>query len=190
MNHRAVKSLKTVALATLAVATQIGCDDRAARIATEAADRQAEQNREFASLNREVAAGTARLVAEDAKARGQALKVHEDLQNERASLAQGWGDLEAERRRLAQSRRTDSALVAIVSGGAATMAALLALALAWLAFYRSTVEEQASPAVFAQVIDAVFDGPLEPVRLPSQSPPAQGNLLPAADPNGLDAETP
>ena len=45
-----------------------GCDsdERVVRIATEAADRQAEQNHELVQLNREVAEGTRRLVEADA----------------------------------------------------------------------------------------------------------------------------
>ena len=51
-----------------------GCSDseRIAEVATEAAEQQAKQNVEMAQLNREVAAGTKRLVVADAEARNKA----------------------------------------------------------------------------------------------------------------------
>lgn len=180
MNHEIAKNLKTAAVTMLSAMTLIGCDDRAAQIATQAADRQAEQNREMAQLNREVAAGTSRLVTEDAKARQQALEVHRDLQQERAGLADGWNSLEAERKQIAQSRRTDSALAAIVSGGGATLAGLLALALAWLVLYRGNDDgESSTPAIYAEVIDVMLDQPPAPPQLPSRTTP--GSLLTTAE---------
>jgi hypothetical protein len=171
------KNLKIPALTMLSAMTLIGCDDRAARIAIDAADRQAEQNREMAQLNREVAAGTSRLVTEDAKARQQALEVHRDLQQERSGLTDGWNSLEAERKQIAQSRRTDSALTAIVSGGGGTLAGLLALALAWLALYRGGPEEASSPVI--EVIDVMLDSPPNPPQLPPN--PLPGGLLTTAE---------
>ena len=52
-----------------------GCDN-STQIAREAADRQAEQNRQMAQLNKEVAAGTHRLVEADAKTRQELIGVH------------------------------------------------------------------------------------------------------------------
>lgn len=181
MNHHAIKRFKIATATALIATTLIGCDDRAAQIAVEAADRQAEQNREMAQLNREVAAGTSRLVTEDAKARQQALRVHEQLQQERAGLNAGLASLEAERHQIAQSRRTDSALAAIVSGGGALLAALLALALAWLVLYRGGADESSTPAVYAEVIDAVLDDAPGPVQLPPYHAGAPVRLPPIAD---------
>jgi hypothetical protein len=148
-----------VAMTTLLAMIMTGCDDRATQIAVEAADRQAEQNREMAQLNREVAAGTSRLVIEEAKAREQALQVHRQLQDERAGLRTGWDELEAERRQVAQSRRIDSALSALVSGSGAMLAALLALALAWLVLYRGHDASEPAPALYAEVVDVLLADP-------------------------------
>ena len=79
-----------------------GCDERAAQIAREAADRQAQQNTAMAELNKEVAGGTRRLVEADAQARKEIVGVHRDLQAERTRLDTGWDDV---RRRAASDRR-------------------------------------------------------------------------------------
>jgi hypothetical protein len=91
------------------------CDDRAARIALEAADRQAQQNTAMVELNQEVASGTRRLVDADAQARKEIVGVHRDLQIERTRLDTGWNDLEQQRRQIAAQRRTESALAPVVT---------------------------------------------------------------------------
>ena len=140
-------------LTLITTLTVQGCDNREAEIAREAADRQADQNREMIRLNREVAAGTSRLVIEDAKARQQALRVQSQLQSERAGLSEGWGQLEAERKQLADARRTDSALAALVSGGAATLSALVALSLAWIALHRGDPADDLAASVCTLIMD-------------------------------------
>ena len=64
------KTISKILLTLLPIATilMIGCSDgeRVAKVATEAADRQAQQNQEMAQLNREVAEGTKRMVEADA----------------------------------------------------------------------------------------------------------------------------
>lgn len=168
MTHRPIYRRLLNDLATTLVAlTLVGCDDRATRIATQAADRQAQQNREMAQLNREVAAGASNLVTEEAKARQQVLEVHRELQQERSGLAAGWNKLEVERQQIARSRRTESALAAIVSGGGAMLAALLALALAWLVLYRGGGDGQApTPTVCAEVVDALLSDRAVTPQLP------------------------
>jgi hypothetical protein len=94
----------------------VGCEDddthkQVAIIATQAADRQAQQNTEMAQLNREVAEGTRRMVEADAEARKEIVSVHQELQAERATLTTGFDKLEVERKEIAQQRRTESMLV-------------------------------------------------------------------------------
>jgi hypothetical protein len=116
-----------------------GCDkEEAARIAREAADRQAQQNTAMAELNKEVASGSRSLVAADAQARKEIVSVHGDLLAERARLDTGWGALEEERKKIAGQRRTESMLVPVTKlvGGLALVIALLgfcwyALVAAW-----------------------------------------------------------
>src|SRR5262245_29911721 len=88
-----------------------GCDDRAAQVAREAANRQAEQNTTMAELNKEVASGTHQLVEADAQARKEIVGVHRDLQAERTRLDNSWSELEKERQQIATQRCTESLLV-------------------------------------------------------------------------------
>src|SRR5690349_21327105 len=106
---------KTRMLLTTMVVVILGCDDRVAQIAREAADRQAQQNTEMARLNKEVAAGSQELVEADARARKDIVGVHHDLQTERANLDTSRTELESERREIASRRRTESMLVSLAS---------------------------------------------------------------------------
>jgi hypothetical protein len=110
-----------------------GCDERATRIAREAADRQAQQNTAMADLNREVASGTRHLIDADSQARKEIVSVHRDLQAERARLDTSWNVLEVERRKVAHERRRDSMLASMaVLVGAVLIVALL-LGFCWYA---------------------------------------------------------
>ncbi|WP_428308150.1 hypothetical protein [Lacipirellula sp.] len=83
----------------------------------------------MADLQREVAAGAHELTAADAEARRQSIELQQQIQAERSELSTGWNDLQAQRRSDASSVRTESFLSALVQGGGATAAALLALAI-------------------------------------------------------------
>jgi len=121
--------LRFSTLMTLAVlAAILSCDDSATQVAREAAQRQAQQNNEMARVTSESAATTRRLVEEQGQSR------HE-LHAERTQLSAGWNDLEVERQAIAGARQTDSRLATVVRGGGATLAALLALGLAWLTLF-------------------------------------------------------
>ena len=119
----------------VALATTLGCDDGAATIAREAADRQAEQNLAMAALQQEVAVGARQLVEEEGQARRQTLEVHRDLVAGQNRLADGWNDVESQRQQIARSRRTESFWAAILPAGGGVVAAVLALAFAWLALF-------------------------------------------------------
>ena len=114
-----------------------GCsDDRVVQVATQAADRQAEQNDTMAKLQQEVAGGTQKLVEADASARHEIVAVHHDLQAERSRLDTGWSALEEERKQLAHERRTESALLPAIQllGGLALVVTLLGFS--WYALVR------------------------------------------------------
>jgi hypothetical protein len=123
------KTRRTSMVATamlLSLAT--GCsDDRIAQVATQAADRQAEQNNTMAKLQQDVAAGTQKLVTADAEARHEIIAVHHDLQAERGRLDASWNSLEDDRKQLAGERRTESILAPAVElfGGLLLVATLL-----------------------------------------------------------------
>ncbi len=104
---------RSLPLAIILLWTTLGCDDRAARVAQQAAERQAKQNLEMARVNQ------------------GALKAAEQLHTERAQLNRGRDALESERREIARTRQTESALSVLVSGGGAAVVVIFALALAW-----------------------------------------------------------
>jgi hypothetical protein len=104
-----------------------GCDSdqRLVRQAEQAADRQAEQNREIARQNQELAQATNQLVAADAQARKETLLFQQGLQAEQAILGQKRDDLEVERRQVAADRWRDP-LIAVVLADLGLLAACLA----------------------------------------------------------------
>ena len=179
-------------LSMIALLTILGCDNREAEIAREAADRQARQNETMASLQQEVAAGTRSLAENDAKARQQSFEVHRDLQTERADLSGQWQELEDQRQSIAGSRRTDSFLSALVTGGGGVLAALLALAFAWLALF-GLHRSGESPELACHLVEQLLDdgplllesGSLDPSAAPLLGAP-DGRLLPSPD----DADAP
>ena len=115
-------------LAPLILTALLGCRPPEEDLLREAITRQAEQNQSMAQLQREVAAGTRELVAGDADARRRSVDLQRQLQAERTRLSTSWDDLERQRQREAQRRRTESFLSALVQGGGGVAAALFALA--------------------------------------------------------------
>jgi len=111
-----------------------GCRPSDSELAREALRRQADQNEAMATLQREVAAGTRELVARDADANQRLADVQAQLQAERTTLAADCRELESNRRSETLRTRRDSFLAALVRGGAATAAALFALAIVRAAF--------------------------------------------------------
>jgi hypothetical protein len=128
-----VRKLKMWILWIAALIATSGCDDRATQVAHEAANRQAQQNTVMAELHQEVAAGTRELVAADAKARGDMIGVHHDLQSERARLDTRWSALESERRQIASQRRTESLLVPLIPFIGAAVLVIVLLGFCWYA---------------------------------------------------------
>lgn len=115
--------------AALIVLAICGCDRSDTELARQALSNQAAQNQAMADLQREVAAGAREFTVADANARRQSIELHQQIQAERSELSTGWSDLHAQRRSDVLSLRTDSFLSALVKGGGATAAALLALAI-------------------------------------------------------------
>ncbi|HMP08545.1 MAG TPA: hypothetical protein PJ982_19530 [Lacipirellulaceae bacterium] len=173
------RSLHRAIVAALLVACA-GCDAAAVRLAREGADRQARQNEVMAQLQGQVAQGTRELAAAEGAARRQAIELHRDLQQERSALAAGWSELEAQRRReLARSRRT-SLLTALVPASGAALAALGALAFAWLALGGGQPVDDDASAAEALLIDELLarDARPEDAVLP---PPAPRQLAAPTD---------
>jgi hypothetical protein len=150
----------TAVMTMVALMTTLGCDNREAEIAREAADRQARQNETMATLQQEVAAGTRTLADNDARARQQSFEVHRDLQSERSELSHQWQNLEDQRQEVAHDRRTESFLAALVSSGGTTLAVLFALAFAWLALFGLHREEASSPEATVLLVEQLLDDSL------------------------------
>jgi hypothetical protein len=89
-----------LALLLIALLSPTGCDDSATQVAIDATNRQAEQNLEFARLDRE-----------HASARKELVELHQQVQTERQSLSEGWQDLHVEQQTVIQERRTESLVV-------------------------------------------------------------------------------
>ena len=125
----------TVGIA-LAVAIA-GCDEdeRVAQVAMEAADRQAQQNTEMAKVTSQVAEGSRKLVEADAQARQEIVKVHQELQSERATLGDQWNNLEQERQEIVADRRTESLVVPAVQAIGTSAVAVLAIGLCLFLLY-------------------------------------------------------
>ena len=156
--------LPVLLVTTLALA---GCeeDPRLVRLATEAADRQAEQNEAMARLQTEVAEGTRRLVEEQASARQAA-------DQERQQLNTGWDALEAERRQIARQRRTVSLVTTAVRGGSLLLIVLFCLALALLTLRNSATESTTSADLVDLLVRQAVEGEPRPAALDRADPPA------------------
>ncbi len=125
---RHTRPLLNLILPTLTLIT--GCDSsdqRLVDLAEHSVEQQAAQNEEVVRLNREVAQATSRLVEADAAARKQLLEAQRDLQRQQQELAAQRDALEQERQEWARQRRTESALVPILSTLGMTFLALLPL---------------------------------------------------------------
>jgi hypothetical protein len=183
MNQNATRKLMLI---LLGVVSTTGCREKdryreVAEIATQAADRQAQQNSEMARVHREVAEGTRRMVEADAEARKEIITVHQDIQAERATLSDGFDKLETERKEIAQVRRTESILIpaAKIIGGAALALAVVLFCWTLLVGLRGSDSTDADVSELL-ISDLVSEQPrllTEPHRLDRISPP----LLTAAD---------
>ncbi len=94
-----------------------GCetDERLIQLAREAADRQAEQNKEMARVNQSVAEGTKHIVTEHAKGREDLSVLHQAVQAQQAGVNRQRDALESERQRIAGERLTESRLGPVLS---------------------------------------------------------------------------
>ncbi len=173
----------------LGVCLMAGCDEsdgeqhrRVAEVAQRGTDRKAEQKREMARLNREVAEGTRRMVEADALARADHVAVHHEIQAERAVLHEGFDALEDERQQIAQQRRTESALgpaLGLVSG---TLVVSAVIGLCMLLLKESQRSDPSDADVNAILIGELVSE--YPRLLPGPSvPPALSSRPPNSEPD-------
>jgi hypothetical protein len=147
-----------------------GCDqdERVVRVATEAADRQAEQNQELVRLNREVAEGTRRLVEADAEARQELALLQRGLQEEQAQIGQQRDQLEQERQQIARQRHRDPLVAKSISSVGLTIACLLPLGIAALLIWRLRDATEDDAALSQLLVEELASD--QPRLLPPPSP--------------------
>lgn len=181
MSQHLPRKMATVWIGILLVTN--GCDERVVEVSREAANRQAEQNREMVRLQQHVAESTHSLVEADANARRDFVAVHRDLQSERKALDRAWSGLEKERGELAKVRSTESLLVQAIPvlGWFVLLAALLGFLRQLL--HRPTETDAIDAELNELLIQELLESPAtgdecDPSSL--ASPPAT-NLLAARD---------
>ena len=156
----------TAVVTVLAVVLLTGCDEdeKVARVATQAADRQAEQNKEMARVNRQVAAGTKRLVKADAEARKDVLAMQKDLQGQASKVGQQRDLLESERREIAKHRVRESILGPIIANLGPLLVCALVLVFCGLLVYGLRVDKGDDDAVGEILIEELASS--QPTLLP------------------------
>jgi hypothetical protein len=94
-----------------------GCDEdkRLVKLSEEAANRQAEQNKEIARQSQKTAEATKELVAADAKAREELTALQHDLRTDQAEIGKNRDALELERQKIAAERKWDGLLAPAVA---------------------------------------------------------------------------
>jgi hypothetical protein len=144
LNRRATLIL----LATIGV---IGCSDneRVAEVALTGSKRQADLDQEMIRLNREVAAGTQRLIEAQGQADQQALAAQHDLQKQRDAL-------ELERRQIAEKRASESLLAPILFTLGSLTVCSLPIVLCWF-LLRGLGHDAAETEVSRLLIDQLID---------------------------------
>jgi hypothetical protein len=157
-------------LAVTLIALLVGCDEdkRVSQVATEAADRQAEQNREIAYQNRQVSGTTQALVEADARSRKELIALQQQLEAEQAEVAKGRDQLEAERKEIATQRERDPIIAAAITGTAVLLACLLPAVICWH-LLRTAHDEKADPELTEVLIAELVTEPRSPFALPRGS---------------------
>ena len=182
------RTLTRSLIPTLAAALlTAGCssqDERLASFAEQAAERQAEQNRRMADLQKDVSKGSRRLVEADAEARGDFAGLHKGLQSERGEVGRQRDALEEERREIAARRVTDPLVAAAVMNAGLLLACILPLVLCWQ-LLRGSDRDDPADALIAEALlaDLVAETPL----LLAPPPPSPRRL---ADGRGTAEEGP
>jgi len=144
----------TAVVTALGIVLLTGCTDNeeVARVAMQAADRQAQQNSEMARLNREVAEGTRRLVEADAEARKEVLAMQRDLQGQASEVGRQRDLLESERRGIAAQRLRESILGPIIANMSPLLVCALVLIFCGLLVYGLRSDRGDDDSVVAEVL--------------------------------------
>jgi hypothetical protein len=144
-----------------------GCDDdkRLTEMAQEAANRQAEQNKEMAQQNQRIAEATKELVQADAQARKEQSAMHKDLRADQLEVGKQRDQLEAERKQIAAERKWDQLLALAIEDLGVLLVIAAIVGFCWyllMGLRHETVTDQAVGELLIQEIVAE-----NPILLPS-----------------------
>jgi hypothetical protein len=161
-----------ILFAALVVVVLVGCDenDRIVQVATEAADRQAEQSRQIADQNQTLAGATQTLIAADAQARQELIAFQKDLQAQQAEIGHQRDQLEAERRQLADARTWDSQVALAARSFGVLAACLVPIVLCWQML--RTVRQGNDDPVLTEVLITELTASQSPLLSGGSKPPA------------------
>ena len=163
--NKTVIHQQLILLATTAILA-IGCDEdeRVARVAIEAANRQAQQNTEMARLSRNVS------------------ELQRGVQTQQTEIGQQRNSLEAERRQIAKQRLTESRLGPILKTCAAAAVCTATIGFCWSLLLGLRREDGADQTLNELLIHELASD--SPAILPSllQQPGDTRQTLPADDP--------
>lgn len=170
--------LKPILLSVMLAIMIVGCshpDHRLVEQSRLASEQQAQQNfqqsqqnQQMATLQQEVAAGSRRLVELEGQARQEFLSMSHELQQQSQQVASERDELEAERKVLAQERRTSPIVAAAITSAGLIFACSLLLLLCALLLRPSS-----APDVEA-LVDVLVDELASPLpQLPASAPTAR-----------------
>jgi hypothetical protein len=159
-------------LPTLLLGLLVGCDEdaRVVQVAREAADRQAEQNRQIAYQNQNLAGATQSLIEADGQARKELVSLQQDLQAQQAEIGHQRDQLEAERRQVASDRTWDSQVALAAKGLGVLAACLVPLLLCWQLLH--AVKHEHDDSVLTEVLITEITASESPLFSRSDDPPA------------------
>jgi hypothetical protein len=148
-------------LALLMALMAAGCSDqRAVHIATEAADRQAEQNKEIAFQNRQIAETTKDLIAAEGQARDELIAMLGEIYKQRDAL-------ESERRAWSADRRRESLLAPVLENIGLVLACVVVVGYCAYLIRGLRDEQTSEPAVNELLVQYLAsDQPVPPLPVP------------------------
>ena len=180
-----MKKMYLTAGATVMLAIVGGCDtsdERAVRLASESAERQAQQNQVISDLGREMADNQRRIVEAVASSRSELVSLQNDVAKQRQQL-------DVERKAIAGERRTESFLGAIVGPGGWIALAALPLVLCWLILCDLRSARSEDDAICQLLVDEILPDTVN--KLPATEANCRRlNHEPAADSDQSPSELP
>ena len=172
----------------------VGCEsegERVAVVAREAAQRQADQNKQMAQLQGQVAEGSRQLVEAEAKARADMTALQRDLQQSQTEVGRQRDQLEAERRQIAAERYWDGIIGNSITAAATLLACILPLLLCWAVLRRPCQDQEADVALAEFLTQELVSE--RPTLLPESQPrrlPEPTRRHPGHAPETPDAQQP